>query len=116
VNRRGFLTGLFAAAAVRTFPFRVYSFPSSLVAPDLYERLDKAIKENWMVARGGTVTFGTSRFEQHGPYMVAQLERLDAQIRQPLEAVTWTKDIDLRHVDARTVRAVLKVMDEKEPS
>lgn len=38
MNRRGFLRslvgGVAAAAVVRTFPFRVYSFPTEVVLPD----------------------------------------------------------------------------------
>jgi hypothetical protein len=37
MNRRGFLRlaigGVAASAAVRTFPFRVYSFPKEIIAP-----------------------------------------------------------------------------------
>ena len=39
MNRRGFLStlvgGVAATAAVREFPFRVYSFPSTIVIPEL---------------------------------------------------------------------------------
>lgn len=40
MNRRGFLRGLAggvaATAAVRTFPFRVFSFPTEIVKPESY--------------------------------------------------------------------------------
>lgn len=33
MNRRNFIGGLFAGAAVRTWPFRVYSFPTEIAKP-----------------------------------------------------------------------------------
>jgi hypothetical protein len=50
MNRRNFLGmmvgGVAAAAAVRTFPFRVFSFPSEIVTPNLIE-LEQWGRINW---------------------------------------------------------------------
>ena len=48
MNRRGFLStlvgGVAATAAVREFPFRVYSFPSAIVIPELLYRMGDVIE------------------------------------------------------------------------
>lgn len=45
MDRRGFLKmlvgGVATAAAVRTFPFRVFSFPTEIVSPDVYDMIGR---------------------------------------------------------------------------
>lgn len=69
MNRRAFLSsligGVAASAAVRTFPFRVYSFASEIV----------------VVNTPGMAFFA------------AELEKLAWQPHIPLSALTWTRDI-----------------------
>jgi hypothetical protein len=40
VDRRAFIGGLLASAAVRTWPFRVFSFPSEVKVPTFTEYVD----------------------------------------------------------------------------
>lgn len=51
MDRRKFLStligGVAAAAAVRTFPFRVFSFPKEVVPFPDFRRIDQIIIENW---------------------------------------------------------------------
>lgn len=51
MNRRNFLGtligGVAAAAAVRTWPFRVYSFPGDIGEPDLFDAT-RSYRSYWM--------------------------------------------------------------------
>lgn len=50
MNRRNFIGGLFAGAAVRTWPFRVYSFPTEIAKPVLvFSSCGGLAREVWYV-------------------------------------------------------------------
>ena len=46
--------------------------------------------------RDGLMTFDAQTIDSAGVFLVGELERLDPRIHEPLAAVTWSRDIDLR--------------------
>ena len=44
----------------------------------------------------GFMTFDNATIDSTGEFMIHELERLDQQLHEPLYAVTWGRDIDLR--------------------
>lgn len=44
----------------------------------------------------GLMTFDKRTIDSSGAFLVGELERLDQRLHEPLAAVTWTRDIDLR--------------------
>lgn len=44
----------------------------------------------------GLMTFDAQTIDSAGSFLVGELERLDPALHQPLAAVTWSRDIDLR--------------------
>lgn len=46
--------------------------------------------------RDGLMTFDTQTIDSTGVFLIGELERLDPRVYEPLAAVTWSRDIDLR--------------------
>lgn len=46
--------------------------------------------------RDGLMTFDQATVDSTGAFLVGELERLDQRLHEPLAAVTWSRDIDLR--------------------
>lgn len=46
--------------------------------------------------RDGLMTFDAQTIDSAGAFLVGELERLDQRLHEPLAAVTWSRDIDLR--------------------
>lgn len=46
--------------------------------------------------RDGMVTYDQRTIDSTGAFLIGELERLDPKLHEPLVAVTWTRDIDLR--------------------
>jgi hypothetical protein len=46
--------------------------------------------------RDGLMTFDSRTIDSAGAFLVGELERLDQRLHEPLAAVTWSRDIDLR--------------------
>lgn len=46
--------------------------------------------------KDGLMTFDSQTIDSAGSFLVGELERLDPMLHQPLAAVTWSRDIDLR--------------------
>lgn len=46
--------------------------------------------------RDGLMTFDRQTIDSAGSFLVGELERLDPKLHEPLAAVTWSRDIDLR--------------------
>lgn len=46
--------------------------------------------------KDGMVTFDRATIDSAGSFLIGELERLDPTINEPLVAVTWQRDIDLR--------------------
>ena len=46
--------------------------------------------------KDGLMTFDAQTIDSAGSFLVGELERLDPMLHQPLAAVTWSRDIDLR--------------------
>lgn len=44
----------------------------------------------------GLLTFDSQTIDSAGVFLIGELERLDQRLHEPLAAVTWTRDIDLR--------------------
>jgi hypothetical protein len=46
--------------------------------------------------KDGLMTFDSRTIDSAGAFLVGELERLDQRLHEPLAAVTWSRDIDLR--------------------
>lgn len=46
--------------------------------------------------KDGLMTFDAQTIDSSGVFLVGELERLDQRLHEPLAAVTWSRDIDLR--------------------
>lgn len=46
--------------------------------------------------KDGLMTFDAQTIDASGVFLVGELERLDQRLHEPLAAVTWSRDIDLR--------------------
>lgn len=63
--------------------------------PDLASKLATANPLR-MFTRDNYITFDQATLDSAGAFLVGELERLDPTIHEPLVAVTWPRDIDLR--------------------
>ena len=46
--------------------------------------------------KDGLMTFDSRTIDSAGAFLVGELDRLDQRLHEPLAAVTWSRDIDLR--------------------
>ncbi len=46
--------------------------------------------------KDGLMTFDARTIDSSGAFLIGELERLDQRLHEPLAAVTWSRDIDLR--------------------
>jgi hypothetical protein len=87
--------GVAAAAAVRTFPFRVFSFPKEIAIATIADLPDFHIRELWRSTAGGDRAYFQGAFfiNKHGIYeqMPYYWRKIDEEIiiAKPIEPYPW---------------------------
>lgn len=58
------------------------------------EKIYRAVRR--IMTHDGLMTFDARTIDSSGVFLIGELERLDQRLHEPLAAVTWSRDIDLR--------------------
>jgi hypothetical protein len=67
----------------------------SIIRPRSYTR-DNSPFQFGLQGQGGAMTFDRQTIDATGAFLTSELERLDPAVHEPLVAVSWSRDIELR--------------------